>query len=112
MRRPLWSVGNMDTHMALVVSEEKVPVAICNNHAVTPTFSIHAGSLALSVMGFMKFECDGDESNSQDCIVDTDLVLCSRIGIVTQCYSCKFTVGLNTCGVRIECIFCSTQCQR
>ena len=28
MRRPLWSVGNMDTHMALVVSEEKTLVNI------------------------------------------------------------------------------------
>ena len=73
------------------------------------TFSTRAGLLHLSgyVEGFINFECNGNESNSQECNVDPRLGRCSRIGIITQCYSCKYIVGLNICGVGIECISCS-----
>ena len=113
MRRPQWSVGNMGTHMALVVSEEKTLVNIfLEPYSVPGTYIFYTytglGFLSRPVRGLIHVECDGDESNLQECIVDTDLRSCSHVGVVTQCYSCKYIVSLNTCGVKIECISCPT----
>ena len=96
--------------MAPVVSEDKTCI-LRTMLFLIPTFSTHAGSLDLSqnVWGLrVYFECDGDESNLPECVVGLGWEQCSRVGIITQCYSCKDIVGLNTCGVRIECISCST----
>ena len=92
MKKPWLYVGNTDTRMAPVVSGLKALTSISTSHAITDTYiSIYTVSKKLPAYfgRLAHVECNGDESELQECISDLRTKQCLHAGAITKCHRCK-----------------------